>query len=84
MKKYVASVAIFCYEKDKVVVESFLTDTTDNWKGMLMLHSEFKVEISSGNNLKWLSDNLEIAKKQLDNNDLKIDICYTYLGESDV
>ena len=83
MSKYLASVGVYCYEKDQVVVEAFRVNTTKNWKDVLVLHSEFQKEIETGGRLSWLSSDLDKAKVQLDNNDLKIDIFFTPLSEDE-
>ena len=80
MSKYLVSIGIYCYAKDRVSVEVFET-FSDNWKTNLLLHSEFDNELSSGSNLDWLSNDPKVAAKQLDENDLQVDIVFTKIGE---
>ena len=79
MKEFLVSIGVYCYAKDRVIVEVFQVNS-DNWKKALLLHSEFAKELSSGTNLTWLSDDLEVAFKQLDENDLQVDIVFTKLA----
>ncbi len=79
---YIASVGVYSYEKDYTVVEAFKM-SDENWKRALLMHSEFAEELSNGDELKWLSSDLEVAKKQLDNNDLQVDIVFTEIPEYD-
>lgn len=78
-KLYVASVGVYCYAKDRVVVECFKT-STDDWKRALLLHSEFSRELSTGGKLDWLSHDLDTARAELDNSDLQIDIVFTEIS----
>ena len=80
MKKYLASIGVYCYEKDKVVVECFRVQS-DDWKKALLLHSEFHKELERGGGLDWLSHDLNTARGELDNADLQVDIVFTELFE---
>ena len=81
MSTYIASVGVYCYAKDEVIVESFKTEH-DNWKKALLLHSEFAEEVSSGGNLDWLSADHKTAIKQLDENDLQVDIVFIQINQT--
>ena len=78
-KMYVASVGVYCYEKDRVVVEAFKV-TADDWKSALLLHSEFTEELTAGKKLDWLSHDFDIARGELDNNDLQVDVVFTEIS----
>ncbi len=80
MKMYVASVGVYCYEKDRVVVECFKT-TSSEWKQALILHSEFAEELQDGKHLEWLSHDFDEARRELDNADLQVDIVFTEIAD---
>ncbi len=64
MSKFIASVGVYCYEKDRVIVEAFIMQE-DDWKKALLLHSEFQEELTKGTNLDWLSHDLDTARREL-------------------
>lgn len=73
---YLASVGIYCYKKDKVVVECFFMENPE-WKEALLQHSEFLKELKANDNLDWLSHDYNTARGELDNADLQMDIAFT-------
>ena len=80
MSKFVASVAGFDFRTNKLHLDSFVT-AIDDWKLAVLHHPEFLPEKGKENNLDWLNHDFEVAKKQLDNNDLAIEVQFVKISE---
>lgn len=79
MSKFIASVAVYNYRTNILLVETFRTNCSKDWKSILFQHSEFY----QGGNLDWLNDDYNKAHKQLDSNDIQIDISFTSLNDDE-
>ena len=67
--KYISAVSVYNYNTDLLTTEVFRTPVED-WKFATHSHSEFKNDVD----LNWLSDDYETAQRQLQSNDLLLEV----------